>query len=113
MFDLPIKQKRVTMSAPARQKSNHGGTLGTVVNETNFDGPFADFSEPITFSSTALRQLSGKSLTSSKDFDKKMIQRHENILRGLESDACNSMRKKDVRHILYEVCCQLCADLFI
>ena len=45
--------------------------------------------------------------------DKKMIQKHKNILHRLESDACNSMRKKDVGHILYEVCCQLCADLFI
>ena len=76
------------------------------MNETNFDEPFADFSEPIILSSTALLQRSGKSLTSGtylNEADKKMIQKHENILHGLESDACNSMRKKTVGHILYEV----------
>ena len=87
------------------------------MNETNFDEPFADFSEPIILSSTALLQRSGKSLTSGtylNEADEKMIQKHKNILNRLKSDACNyDARKKAVGHILYEVCCQLCADLFI
>ena len=45
---------------------------------------------------------------------RQIFHKHKNILHGLESDACNSMRKETVGHILYEVCCQLpCADLFI